>query len=87
MTEEEKRQERLLLLLLALSRQTENQINSTVRPKLIESMRKLRRLIQQMSPTGQFRALEWNLLAPQAIPILEEITATLRNSMLPEIQT
>ena len=46
MTEEEKRQERLLLLLLALSRQTENQINSTVRPKLIESMRKLRRLIQ-----------------------------------------
>ena len=87
MTEEEKRQEKLLLLLLALSQQTENQINEAYRGKLIDVMRRLRRLIQQMSPTGQFRALEWNLLAPQAIPILEEITATLRNSMLPEIQT
>ena len=87
MTEEEKRQERLLLLLLALSQQTERQINSAVRPKLTDAMRKIRRLIQQMSPTGQFRALEWNVLAPQALPILEEITVTLRNSMLPEIQT
>ena len=87
MTEEEKRQERLLLLLLALSQQTERQINSAVRPKLTDAMRKIRRLIQQMSPTGQFRGLEWNVLAPQALPILEEITVTLRNSMLPEIQT
>ena len=87
MTDEEKRQEKLLLLLLALSQQTEKQINSAVRPKLVDAMRRLRRLIQQMSPTGQFRALEWTVLAPQALPILEEITATLRNAMLPEIQT
>ena len=87
MTEEEKRQEKLLLLLLALSQQTENQINSAIRPKLVDVMRRLRRLIQQMSPTGQFRALEWNILAPQALPLLEEITVTMRGAMLPEIQT
>ena len=84
--EEEKRQEKLLLLLLALALQTENLVNGAYRPKLVNSMRKLRRLIQQMSPTGQFRALEWNRIAPQTLPLLEEITAAMRESMLPEIQ-
>ena len=86
MTEEEKRQERLLLLLLALSQQTENQINGAYRPALIESMRRIRRLIQQMSPTGQFRALEWNRIQPQVLPLLEPITGSMRESILPEIQ-
>ena len=86
MTDEEKRQERLLLLLLALAQQTENQINGAYRLRLIESMRKIRRLIQKMSPTGQFRALEWNRIAPEALPLLEEISASMRDAMLPEIQ-
>ena len=87
MTEEEKRQERLLLLLLALSQQTEKQINGAYRPTLLNSMRKIRRLIQRMSPSGQFRALEWQILAPQALPMLEEITVSMRSAILPEIQT
>ena len=86
MTEEEKRQEKLLLLLLALALQTENRINGAYRPALIESMRKIRRLIQQMSPTGQFRALEWNRIAPRALPLLEQISGSMRDEMLPEIQ-
>ena len=86
MSDEEKRQEKLLLLLLALTQQVENNINGAYRPELIDSMRKIRRLIQQMSPTGQFRALEWNQLSPRALPLLEQITAKMRDSMLPEIQ-
>ena len=86
MTEEEKRQEQLLLLLLALSQQTENQINRAYRPQLVEAMRRIRRLIQQMSPTGQFRALEWNQIAPQVPLLLEPITTAMREAVLPEIQ-
>ena len=80
--EEEKRQEKLLLLLLALARQAERQTNLEVRPQLVESMRRLRRLIQTMSPTGQFRSLEWNRVSLSALPILEEITRVLRDNML-----
>ena len=85
--EEEKRQEKLLLLLLALARQAERQTNLEVRPQLVESMRRLRRLIQTMSPTGQFRALEWNRVSLSALPVLEEITRVLRDNMLPNVQT
>ena len=49
-------------------------------------MRKIRRLVQQMSPTGQFRVFEWSRIKPQVLPLLEEITRTLRFYLLPEIQ-
>ena len=54
--EEEKRQEQFLLLLLALARASERKINDGVRRRLVTA-RKIRRLVQQMSPTGQFGSL------------------------------
>ena len=85
-TEEEKRQEQFLLLLLALARASERKINDGVRRRLVSAMRKIRRLVQQMSPTGQFRVFEWSRIKPQVLPLLEEITRTLRFYLLPEIQ-
>lgn len=85
--EEEKRQEKLLLLLLALATETERLTNEPVRKRLVDVMRRLRRLVQRMSPTGQFRIFEWSQLSPQALPLLEEITRTLRSSLLPQVQT
>lgn len=85
MTEEEK-QEKLLLLLLALARSTERRITSGVRRRLIDVMRRLRRLIQTLSPDGVFRQIEWTRIQGKALPLLEEITATLRFYMLPQLQ-
>ena len=84
--DEEKRQEELLLLLLALASEAERRINQAVRPRLVEVMRRLRRLVQTMSPTGQFRLYEWTQIAPKALPLLEEITRTLRPNLLREVQ-
>ena len=85
-TEEEKRQEQFLLLLLALARASERKINDGVRRRLVSVMRRIRRLVQQMSPTGQFRVFEWSRIKPQVLPLLEEITRTLRFYLIPEIQ-
>ena len=87
MTEEEQEQQKkFLLLLLALAALTEDQINGATRPVLAKSMRKLRRQIQQMSPTGQFRIYEWQQIAPRTLPVLEELTKAQLKVMLPEIQ-
>ena len=39
-----------------------------------------------MSPTGQFRIYEWTQIAPKALPLLEEITRTMRPNILREVQ-
>ena len=62
--EEQKRQEAFLLLLLALAHESEGRSLAGVRPKLVESMRRIRRIIQQLPPTGQFRIFEWSRLTP-----------------------
>lgn len=85
-TEEEKKQERLLFLLLALARETEKKVNMPTRLRFVEVMRKLRRLIQQMAPDGMARQIEWSRLSIQALPLLEEIVQTLKDSLLPNLQ-
>lgn len=85
MTEEEK-QEKLLLLLLALARSTELRITSAVRQRLVSVMRRLRRLVQKMSPFGSFRQIEWARIQGLALPLLEEITQAIRAVILPELQ-
>ena len=84
--DEEKKQERLLLLLLALARETEKKVNAPVRRRLTDVMRRLRRLIQRMSPTGMFRQVEWTRLSPQVEPLLEEIVQIMRVYLLPNLQ-
>ena len=86
MTEEEKRQEKLLLLLLALAGATEYQINKRARKRLLEVTIKIRKAIQRMSPTGNFRAFEWVRLRPQIQPLLTQFSDLLRSYMLPELQ-
>ena len=84
--DEEKKQERLLLLLLALARETEKKVNAPVRRRLTDVMRRLRRLIQRMSPTGMLRQVEWTRLSPQVVPMLEEIVQIMRVYLLPNLQ-
>ena len=84
--EEEKRQEQFLLLLLALAGTTEGRINRAVRPALVQTMLRVRRAVQTLSPTGQFRNYEWARIAPKILPILETIPKTMLPQLLREVQ-
>ena len=84
--EEEKRQEQFLLLLLALAGTTEGRINRAVRPALVQTMLRIRRAVQTLSPTGQFRVYEWARLSPKILPILETIPKTMLPQLLREVQ-
>ncbi len=86
MTSEEKRQEKLLLLLLALATDTERRIFIPQRRRIMVIMRKLRRIVQRMSPTGSFRVYEWARLKPLVLPLLNELSWSLRNQLLRELQ-
>ena len=84
--EEEKRQEQFLLLLLALAGTTEGRINRAVRPALVQTMLRIRRAVQTLSPTGQFRVYEWARLSPKILPILETIPKSMLPQLLREVQ-
>ena len=86
MTSEEKRQEKLLLLLLALATDTERRVFIPQRRRIMTIMRKLRRIVQRMSPTGSFRTYEWARLKPLVLPLLNELSWSLRNQLLRELQ-
>tara|TARA_R110002012_G_scaffold127685_2_gene279964 strand:- start:396 stop:1220 length:825 start_codon:yes stop_codon:yes gene_type:complete len=86
MTSEEKRQEKLLLLLLALATDTERRVFIPQRRRIMMIMRKLRRIVQRMSPTGSFRTYEWARLKPLVLPLLNELSWSLRNQLLRELQ-
>ena len=86
MTSEEKRQEKLLLLLLALATDTERRVFIPQRRRIMVIMRQLRRIVQRMSPTGSFRTYEWARLKPLVLPLLNELSWSLRNQLLRELQ-
>jgi len=86
MTSEEKRQEKLLLLLLALATDTERRVFIPQRRRVMVIMRQLRRIVQRMSPTGSFRTYEWARLKPLVLPLLNELSWSLRNQLLRELQ-
>ncbi len=86
MTSEEKRQEKLLLLLLVLARDTERRVYIPQRRRVMVIMRQLRRIVQRMSPTGSFRTFEWTKLRPLVLPLLDELSWSLRNTLLRELQ-
>ena len=84
--EEEKRQEQFLLLLLALAGTTEGRINRALRPVLVQTMLRVRRAVQTLSPAGQFRIYEWARLSPKILPILEAIPKAMLPELLREVQ-
>ena len=86
MTEEE-RQERLLLLLLAIARSSERRIQAKLRPTFLRSMRRLRRLVQKLPEEGIMRQFQWTQIQAQSLPIFETTSRTYRNYLLREIQS
>ena len=85
MQSNEKEEELLALFLLFASR-IEARLEQEVRPVLRFAMLELRQLIEQISPTGQFRIYEWQQIQPLALPILSTITSVLRVQIPPELE-
>ena len=84
MTEEEK-QEQFMLLLLRLATRYEREIIQNSRLMFLQAMRDLRRLVQRMSPDGEFRAYEWRQLQLEALPLINELVVDFGNMLMPEL--
>ena len=84
MTELEK-QEQFMLLLLSLATRRERQIVQDNRVLFTDVMRKLRRLVQRMSPEGVFRQYEWRRLQREAPQIINELVVGFTETLMPEL--
>jgi len=80
------KEEELLALFLYFASRIEARIEQEVRPILRLAMLELRQLVEQISPTGQFRTYEWQQIQPLALPILSTITSVLRVQIPPELE-
>jgi len=80
------KEEELLALFLLFASRIEARIEQEVRPILRLAMLELRQLVEQISPTGQFRTYEWQQIQPLALPILSTITSVLRVQIPPELE-
>jgi hypothetical protein len=83
-TELEK-QEQFMLLLLSLATRRERQIVQDNRVLFTDVMRKLRRLVQRMSPEGAFRQYEWRRLQREAPQIINELVVGFTETLMPEL--
>ena len=84
MTEREK-QEQFLFLLLQLATRRERQVIKENREPFLFMMRDLRRLVQQMSPDGEFRQYEWRRLRRSAGPMINNFVVGFTERMMPEL--
>ena len=84
MTEREK-QEQFLLLLLSLATRRERQILQDNRPFFLNAMRELRRLVQRMSPVGEFRQYEWARLRREVPRLINDLVDDFTNVLMPEL--
>ena len=84
MTEEEK-QEQFMLLLLALATRRERRIIQENRPLFLDTMKRLRRLVQGMSPDGEFRQYEWRRLQRQVPQIINDLVVGFTNQTMPAL--
>ena len=84
MTESEK-QEQFMLLLLQLATRRERQIIQDNREQFLGTMRSLRRLVQRMSPDGEFRSYEWRQLQREAPRLINEFVAGFTEILMPEL--
>ena len=84
MTESEK-QEQFMLLLLQLATRRERQIIQDNRQLFLRTMRDLRRLVQRMSPDGEFRSYEWRRLQREAPRVINDFVAGFTETLMPEL--
>ena len=80
-------QEELLILLLALARQSEERILKKVQPKLLRALLRVRRLIETMKYDGISRQVEYAALKEQIIVELLPYNEALRDALTPELQS
>ena len=75
-----------MLLLLQLATRRERQIIQDNRQSFLSTMRDLRRLVQRMSPDGEFRSYEWRRLQREAPRLINDFVAGLhRDVLMPEL--
>ena len=72
-----------MLLLLGLATRREQKLVKDNRTLFLDVMRKLRRLVQQMSPDGPFRQYEWRRLQREAPQIINELVVGFTEKLMP----
>ena len=74
-----------MLLLLQLATRRERQIIQDNREQFLSTMRSLRRLVQRMSPEGEFRSYEWRRLQREAPRIINDFVVGFTATLMPEL--
>lgn len=74
-----------MLLLLQLATRRERQIIQDNRQSFLSTMRDLRRLVQRMSPDGEFRNYEWRQLQREAPRMINNFVAGFTETLMPEL--
>lgn len=74
-----------MLLLLALATRRERRIIQENRPLFLDTMKRLRRLVQGMSPDGEFRQYEWRRLQRQVPQIINDLVVGFTNQTMPAL--
>ena len=74
-----------MLLLLQLATRRERQIIQDNRQLFLSTMRDLRRLVQRMSPDGEFRNYEWRRLQREAPRVINDFVTGFTEVLVPEL--
>lgn len=74
-----------MLLLLQLATRRERQIIQDNRQLFLSTMRDLRRLVQRMSPDGEFRSYEWRQLQREAPRMINDFVTGFTETLIPEL--
>ena len=74
-----------MLLLLGLATRRERQIIKDNREPFLQTMRNLRRLVERMSPDGEFRSYEWRRLQRQASRMINDFVASFTERLMPQL--
>jgi len=74
-----------MLLLLQLATRRERQIIQDNRQLFLTTMRDLRRLVQRMSPDGEFRSYEWRQLQREAPRLINDFVTGFTEVLVPEL--
>ena len=85
MLSEPEKQEQFMLLMLQLATRREREVIKNNRQLFLRTMRDLRRLVQRMSPDGEFRSYEWRRLQSEAPRMINNFVTGLAETLMPEL--